>query len=182
METRATELYRELREAGCGVLPARPKELSQEIKALADRSSTLRASFGWRGKDKVIRLELERSVFENSVCRAGSVGESSIIAASANATNATYASSEVETLESVRLNEQYEGTVSTERERVRKVLETPPNWLRDTNLAGYQEGRWDAKLVSVGVASALGMTPHEDGPRIQPLVEAALKELGIEQG
>lgn len=54
--------------------------------------------------------------------------------------------------------------------------------MRDTYLRGYREGRWDARLVSVGVAAALGMSPHEDGPRIRPLVEQALEKLGIEQG
>lgn len=78
IEATATELYRRLEEAGCDALPARPKELGQSIRALAGRSSTLRASFGWRGKEKVTRLELS----ENSV---GSVGKDDI---STNATNA----------------------------------------------------------------------------------------------
>jgi putative DNA primase/helicase len=68
LEATATELYRKLEEADCEALPARPKELSQSVRALADRSSALRTSFGHRGKERVIRLEL----LENSV---GSVGK-----------------------------------------------------------------------------------------------------------
>ncbi|MDX5895288.1 DUF3987 domain-containing protein [Rubrobacter radiotolerans] len=85
LEATATELYRALEEAGCEALPARPKELGVAIRALAARSSTLRASFGWRGKEKVARLEL----VQNSVGRVGSVGKD---VGSTNATNATNAS------------------------------------------------------------------------------------------
>jgi hypothetical protein len=114
LEATATELYRRLEEMGCEALPARPKELGGAIRSLADRSSALRASFGWRGKEKVARLEL----VENSVGRVGSVGKDSIStnptnarsageeptdAAPANATNATDA-----------INE---GTASSERSR-----------------------------------------------------------------
>ena len=52
--------------------------------------------------------------------------------------------------------------------------------MRDTYLKGYQEGRWDARLLANAVATALQMSPHEDGPRIRPIVEAALLELEIE--
>src|SRR5215217_4989764 len=71
LEATATELYRKLEEADCEPLPARPKELSQSVRALADRSSALRASFGHRGKERVIRLE----PLENSVGSVGSVGK-----------------------------------------------------------------------------------------------------------
>jgi len=81
LEVTATELYHMLEEAGCEVLPARPKELGRAIRALASRSSTLRASFGWRHREKVMRLQL----VENSV---GSVGTDE---GSTNATNATNA-------------------------------------------------------------------------------------------
>jgi hypothetical protein len=84
LEATATELYHMLEEAGCEVLPARPKELGGAIRALASRSSTLRASFGWRRREKVARLEL----VENSVGRVGSVGTDE---GSTNATNATNA-------------------------------------------------------------------------------------------
>lgn len=87
LEATATELYHKLEEAGCEALPARPKELGQAIRVLAARSSALRASFGWRGKEKVVRLEL----VENSVGRVGSVGKDDT---STNATNATDARSE----------------------------------------------------------------------------------------
>jgi putative DNA primase/helicase len=84
LEATATELYRRLEEMSCEALPARPKELGGAIRALADRSSTLRASFGWRGKEKVARLEL----VENSVGRVGSVGKEDISTNPTNATNA----------------------------------------------------------------------------------------------
>ena len=87
LEATATELYRRLEETGCEALPARPKELGGAIRALADRSSTLRASFGWRGKEKVARLQLA----ENTVGRVGSVGTD---VGSTNPTNATNAKSE----------------------------------------------------------------------------------------
>ena len=51
--------------------------------------------------------------------------------------------------------------------------------MRNTYLKGCREGKWDARLVANAVATALQMSPHEDGPRIRPLVEAALEELGI---
>jgi hypothetical protein len=64
--------------------------------------------------------------------------------------------------------------------RVKSVLERPPDWMKDTYLKGYQERKWDAGLVANAVAAALQMSPHEDGPRIRPIVEAALLELEIE--
>lgn len=88
LQATATELYRELEEIGCNALPARPKELSQAVKNLSASSSTLKASFGWRGKDKVMRLELVPEPAENSVGRVGSVGTQEL---STNATNATNA-------------------------------------------------------------------------------------------
>ncbi len=90
MQATATELYHALEEAGCEVLPARPKELSQAVKALATRSSTLRASFGYRGKERVLRLQL----VENSVGSYGSVGAGKV---STDATDATDARIEGET-------------------------------------------------------------------------------------
>lgn len=86
----ATELYRRLEEAGCEALPARPKELGGAIRALSGRSSMLRVSFGWRGKEKVTRLELVPQLLKNSVGRVGSVGKDGI---STNATDATNARS-----------------------------------------------------------------------------------------
>ncbi|BBL79307.1 hypothetical protein RxyAA322_11610 [Rubrobacter xylanophilus] len=86
LEATATEIHRALEKAGCEALPARPKELSQAVRALATRSPALRASFGWRGREKVVRLELA----ENSVGRVGSVGKG---AGSTNATDATDAGS-----------------------------------------------------------------------------------------
>jgi hypothetical protein len=200
LEATATELFEELQEAGCDALPARPKELSQMVKVFADRSSTLRASFGWRGKDKVIRLELTRPESEISVGRVGSVGESPVLAASTNATNATYARFEDQTGASTdatnatyakpgdqgqggsHVRERNEWETPTEEERILEVLRDPPGWMRDTYLRGYREGRWNTRLVSAGVATALGMSPHEDGPRIRQPVEQALEKLGIEQG
>ncbi len=74
LQATATELYRALEEAGCQALPARPKELSQAIKALAARSLALRVSPGHRGKERVLRLQL----VENSVGSYGSVGSGRI--------------------------------------------------------------------------------------------------------
>jgi hypothetical protein len=51
--------------------------------------------------------------------------------------------------------------------------------MKDTYLKGYQERKWDAGLVANAVAAAREMSPHEDGPRIRPIVEAALLELEI---
>ncbi len=89
LEATATQLYRKLEKAGCEALPARPKELVAAVRSLSARSSTLQASFGWRGKEKVVRLEL----VENSVGRVGSVGTDE---GSTNATNATNARIESE--------------------------------------------------------------------------------------
>jgi DNA-binding transcriptional ArsR family regulator len=72
-----------------------------------------------------------------------------------------------------------EGEEGGEFTRVRSVLEYPPDWMKDTYLKGYQERKWDAGLVANAVAAALEMSPHEDGPRIRPIVEAALQELEI---
>ena len=69
--------------------------------------------------------------------------------------------------------------VGGEYSSIRSVLESPPEWMRNTYLKGFREGKWDARLVANAVATALQMSPHEDGPRIRPLVEAALEELGI---
>jgi AAA domain len=66
--------------------------------------------------------------------------------------------------------------------RVKSVLKSPPGWMRDTYFKGYQEGRWEARLVANAVARALQMSPHEHGPRIRSMVEAALEELGIHDG
>jgi hypothetical protein len=107
MQATATDLYRALEEAGCEVLPARPKELSQAVKALAARSSALRVSSGHRGKERILRLQL----VENSVGSYGSVGagklsadatdariegETPLSTASADAANATDAKSDDE--------------------------------------------------------------------------------------
>jgi hypothetical protein len=67
LEATATELYHVLREAGCEVLPVAPRELSRAVKALAARSPALNISSGYRGKQKVLRLELLKN-------RVGSVG------------------------------------------------------------------------------------------------------------
>lgn len=107
LQATATELYRTLEEAGCEALPARPKELSQAVKALAARSSALRVSSGHRGKERILRLQL----VENSVGSYGSVGARRVSTdatdariedktqpnpASADATNATDAKSDGE--------------------------------------------------------------------------------------
>jgi len=90
LEATATELYRALEDTGCESLPARPKELSQAVKALAARSSTLRVSSGHRGKARILRLHLA----ENSPGSPGSVGAGKV---STEATVATDARTEYET-------------------------------------------------------------------------------------
>lgn len=70
LEVTATELYRSLEEAGCEALPTRPKELSQYIRALSARSSVLKVETGHRGKERILRLQLQ----ENSVGSVGNVG------------------------------------------------------------------------------------------------------------
>jgi putative DNA primase/helicase len=62
LEATATELYHALREAGCEVLPAAPRELSKAAKALAARSPALRVASGHRGKQRVLRLELLKNI------------------------------------------------------------------------------------------------------------------------
>ena len=86
LEATATELYHMLEEAGCEALPARPKELSQNIRALADRSSALRAEYGHRGKERVIRLKR----LENSVGSVGSVGKDPARTDATDATDARF--------------------------------------------------------------------------------------------
>ena len=84
LEATATELYRILEEANCEALPARPKELSQAVRAIAARSSTLQASYGHRGKERLIRLKH----LENSVGSYGSVGTDPSPTDAADATDA----------------------------------------------------------------------------------------------
>lgn len=84
LQATAAEIYRSLENAGCEALPARPKELSQAVRSLAARSSILQASFGHRGKERVIRLKL----VENSVGSHGSVGTKPLRADATDATDA----------------------------------------------------------------------------------------------
>lgn len=67
------------------MLPTRPRELSQAVKALATRSPALNVSSGYRGKERVLRLELLKN----------SVGSDP---ARTDATDATDARSEYKTL------------------------------------------------------------------------------------
>jgi hypothetical protein len=62
LEATATEIYQALQEAGCEVLPGAPRELSKAVKALAARSPALNISSGYRGKQKVLRLELLKNI------------------------------------------------------------------------------------------------------------------------
>jgi len=62
LEATATEIYHALQEAGCEVLPAAPRELSKAVKAIAIRSPALRVASGYRGKQRVLRLELLRNI------------------------------------------------------------------------------------------------------------------------
>ena len=62
LEATATGIYQALQEAGCEVLPAAPRELSKAVKVLAARSPALNISSGYRGKQKVLRLELLKNI------------------------------------------------------------------------------------------------------------------------
>jgi putative DNA primase/helicase len=62
LEATATELYHALLEAGCEVLPAAPRELSKAVKAIAIRSPALRVASGYRGKQRILRLELLKNI------------------------------------------------------------------------------------------------------------------------
>ncbi len=94
LEATVTELYRRLEDMGCEALPTRPKELGGAIRSLANRSSALRASFGWRGKEKVARLEILSELVENSVGTVGSVGKDGTSTNPTNATNVRFAGEE----------------------------------------------------------------------------------------
>lgn len=81
LEATATELHDLLEQAGCEALPERPKELSQSIRKLAERTPALRVRPGHRGKERVLRLEL----VEDSV---GSYGTESYPTDATDATDA----------------------------------------------------------------------------------------------
>ena len=99
-------------------------------------------------------------------------------AAPANAADATYARSGTGDRASAHLREPDEEP-PTEEESIRQVLKDPPHWLRDTYLRGYREGRWDAGLVSAGVAAALEAgQPTRAGRGLGPVSKGCWQSLG----
>jgi hypothetical protein len=80
-EGSATELWEALSDRGIEGLPANPDNLSVKVLSIASRSrGVLRAETGWRGKRRVLRLQLPK----NGV---GSVGGQDLPVDTANTTN-----------------------------------------------------------------------------------------------
>jgi hypothetical protein len=76
-EGTATELWEALSEGQAGGLPGNPDNLAVKILSIANRSkSALRAERGWRGKHRVLRLQLP----ENGVGSVGGVGDEATVA------------------------------------------------------------------------------------------------------
>jgi hypothetical protein len=70
-EGTATELWRALSERGARELPGNPDNLAVKVLAIANRSrGVVRAERGWRGKSRVLRLQLLKA----GVGSVGSVG------------------------------------------------------------------------------------------------------------
>src|SRR5215218_4323560 len=82
-EGTATELFEVLSERGVVGLPGSPGKLVAKVLAIAGRSKAVQVEKGWRGKNKVLRLQLpKRGV--------GSVGKEVPATDSTNATNASF--------------------------------------------------------------------------------------------
>ncbi len=200
-EGSATDLHRILEAREAEGLPDRPEALSKLALRIGERSPALRVAQGWRksggreGKSRrVLKLALAETTLENAVVTVdpeagrdnGDYGNNGNPAPDREKdeplANVTNARNRDRVGEGARVREQGVGRAATEEERVGAVLRDPPGWMRDTYLKGYREGRWDAGLVANAVATALGLPPHEDGPRLRPLVERVLEDLGIGQG
>ena len=79
----ATELFEVLSERGVVGLPGSPGKLVAKVLAIAGRLKAVQVEKGWRGKNKVLRLQLpKRGV--------GSVGKEVSLTDSTNATNASF--------------------------------------------------------------------------------------------
>ena len=64
---------------------------------------------------------------------------------------------------------------SPDYQSVLEVLQKPPDWLRDSYLAGYRCGTITLFALSGGVAAALKRSPYKWTERLMPLVKQALE-------
>src|SRR5215207_1066619 len=85
-EGTATELFDALSEKGVGGLPGSPGKLVAKVLAIAGRSKAVQVEKGWRGKNKVLRLQLSK----RGVGGVGSVGKQVPVTNTTNATNASF--------------------------------------------------------------------------------------------
>src|SRR5215207_6576709 len=82
-EGTATELFDALSEKGVGGLPGNPGRLVAKALTISGRSKTVQVEKGWRGKNKVLRLQLSKR-------GVGSVGKKVPVTNTTNATNASF--------------------------------------------------------------------------------------------
>ena len=85
-EGTATELFEVLSERGVVGLPGSPGKLVAKVLAIAGRSKALQVEKGWKGKNKILWLQLPK----RGVGRVGSVGEKVPATYATNATNASF--------------------------------------------------------------------------------------------
>jgi hypothetical protein len=84
-EGTATELFDVLCERQVVGLPGSPGKLVARVSAIAARSKAIQVEKGWKGKNKVLRLQLPK----RGVGSVGSVGEKVPATYGTNATNAS---------------------------------------------------------------------------------------------
>ena len=82
-EGTATELFDVLSERQAEGLPGNPDNLTVRVMTIAGRSKTLDAQRGWRGKSRVLRLQL----LKNGVGSVGGVGEKVPVTNTTNTAN-----------------------------------------------------------------------------------------------
>jgi hypothetical protein len=85
-EGTATELFEVLSERQVVGLPGSPGKLVAKVLAIAGRSKAVQVEKGWRGKNKVLRLQLSK----RGVGGVGSVGKKVSVTNTTNATNASF--------------------------------------------------------------------------------------------
>jgi len=85
-EGTATELFEVLSERGVVGLPGSPGKLVAKVLAIAGRSKAVQVEKGWKGKNKILRLQLPK----RGVGGVGSVGKEVPATDSTNATNASF--------------------------------------------------------------------------------------------
>ena len=85
-EGTATELFDALSEGQTEGLPATPDNLTARVRTIAGRSKTLDVKRGWRGKRRVLRLQLLR----NGVGGVGGVGEKAPATDTTNTANTDF--------------------------------------------------------------------------------------------